>query len=628
LNNDFDRNMQRKLMSRPLASIAGWWFFAALLLPLVFFSETLLLLYETVSDLSTWMMAVWWALACGALVFFLGFPITLVNKSIGVFLLSSFVTLSLTALKLAYLEPFVALSEVAKVSGILAFFAIVWISLTRLNISTKGPSPFLVISVLAIFVGVPVVSSGNVWGGGSSTSLSEKAASACYAAYVDRYADLADAYKRRSRGLTKAEWGKEHYTKMGKSAGRKLPGRCNKKARPILAGSLQSSPEYLSFVDSLSQIELSERPNIYILIFDSLIPKEVAALFFGDGSASYYGLLDEEFVIPQGVTLQDHIPSKASIRSVMWLDMIREQRFKKEARNGEFPGRIDSPLANIFRSNDYSISTGFHREFWGKPGEFVDQWVSPPQVFENTMLCIEPDISLLDSLKGFGICPLIGRYASIPSPAKLINDALSSSPKEDPRERWRQMVLDHIDQASRVTTPQLTFFYIFDPIGHTWKGFSFDKSEDLKKYREHFLQKSAEARTYLSQIISKLRQQDPNAILLIGGDHGSFISLKSKDEGFLLVDKRAVAIALWKSAHRCTGDAEANGFSPNPKGYHTISTVLRSIISCLSADPNSVMRMPLVADVDEDRIYPSWEEFLSRNINEDIRVILKDAISD
>lgn len=607
-------------LSKPLVS---WWLVVSFVLPIIFFSETIVLLQEVAESRSTWLMPVWWVLTCGLVFFFVGLSVSIVSRGFGLLALSLVMVFSFFFLKLEYLQQFVGLSISTKVVAFVAVLIIVFVVMSRSKVTDRAPTAIVIVMMVVVFAGIPVASSKWSSDEGNAERVSERALQACFAAYVDKYADLREAYAARPRGLSKAQWGESHYEKFGKKNKRRLPGNCDYAQFPV---ALDTDAEYLEFFRELEQIELQDKPNIYVLVFDSLAPKDVSELFFGPGSAAYYNVLERDFLLPKGVTMQDYIPSKPSLRSVMWLDTMAPTALWAKTKHGEFSGWADSPFARLFRSNGYQITTGFFREFWPQQGKFVDRWVTLGPAFENTMLCFESEESLVEKLKGFGICSLLGKYSSFPSPQKLISGLFANSSAEAPYERWKRQVLGYLEERSPSADPKIKFLYVFDPIGHTPKGFSF-KDPALREYREYFLAKSKEAEAYLSQIVGRLERADPRAILLVAGDHGTLMSIGSKDRGFATVDKRAVAIALWKSQHPCVGAIEREGFTPNPEGYHTISTAIRSVLSCLAKDPAQVDKLPIVARFPREEIGASWEEFLSRNINDDIRAILNNSMS-
>jgi len=607
-------------LSKPLVS---WWLVVSFVLPIAFFSETIILLEEVAESSSTWLMPIWWIALWGVVFFLGGIFISWLHRTAGLAALVIVAVFSLFFLKFEYIPHFVGLSSAVKLACALVVVAVGFVVVRRLKILERAPSPVLVLATITVFVGIPAASTKWFSHEQSTQRISSRALQACYAAYVDRYSDLRAAYAARPRGLSKAQWGESHYKKFGKASKRRLPGNCGHLHFPA---TLATDAEYLEFFESLEGIEFRERPNIYLIVFDALIPKMVSELFFGEGSAAHYNALERNFLMPQGVTMQDYIPSKPSLRSVMWLDTMAPTALWAKTKHGEFSGWADSPFARLFRSNGYQITTGFFREFWPQKGKFIDRWVTLGPAFENTMLCFESEESLIEKLKGFGICSLLGEYSSFPSPQKLISGFFTNSLNEAPYERWKRQVLGYLEENSPSADPKIKFLYVFDPIGHTPKGFSF-KDPALRKYREYFLAKSKEAEAYLNQIVGRLERADPEAILLVAGDHGALMSIGSKDRGFATVDKRAVAIALWKSQHPCVDTINREGFTPNSEGYHTISTAIRSVLSCLAKDPAQVDRLPIVARFPKEEIGSSWEEFLSRNINDDIRAILNNSMS-
>ncbi|HIE43044.1 MAG TPA: hypothetical protein EYP95_07475, partial [Nitrospinaceae bacterium] len=75
--------------------------------------------------------------------------------------------------------------------------------------------------------------------GGSSSGISEQSSN-LFEAYVNKYGDLAAAYKTNSAGRSKNDWGKNHYCKWGMAEGRTYSGlsaaSCSTVSAPTKAG--------------------------------------------------------------------------------------------------------------------------------------------------------------------------------------------------------------------------------------------------------------------------------------------------------------------------------------------------------------------------------------------------------
>jgi len=90
------------------------------------------------------------------------------------------------------------------------------------------------------------------------------------------------------------------------------------------------------------------------------------------------------------------------------------------------------------------------------------------------------------------------------------------------------------------------------------------------------------------------------------------------------VDRNSVAIGVWKSENPCAKEIGAGRFTPNNSGYHTIPTVVLSLVECLSDNPTILDTLPLVPAFSSDEVGDSWEIFMSRNLSDSLLETFKD----
>ena len=123
--------------------------------------------------------------------------------------------------------------------------------------------------------------------------------------------------------------------------------------------------------------------------------------------------------------------------------------------------------------------------------------------------------------------------------------------------------------------------------GHTPPGFSYESSEQAKAFRDRYRLKSNDAALYLRQIIDHLDTSDPDAILLIFGDHGAFQSSRVKfkdDPRFFVLDRYAILGGIYPP-DRC-----AEYLDPaESRGYMTTLDAVHAIIECLSGGQSALV---------------------------------------
>jgi len=379
------------------------------------------------------------------------------------------------------------------------------------------------------------------------------------------------------------------------------------------------APDFTAF----SEINLLEKPNIYVLLYDSLIPPEVANLFFGRESASYGATIQEHFIQPTGITAQNDVPptrsTKHSIRSVMWLDTAGAKD------HDYFNGVQDSPLSSLFRANNYEVYTGYVSTFWGdEVGSHISDYLhlaSAPMKLEETTLCIDVGDDLIGSLRGFGICKVLGAFSVMPSVKTVL--AHRTQPHEPKKKRrgedWHRVIENHIRMSAYSAAPQFSFFYTFTPIGHAKTAYDHSVAADREQYVKHFTTRSPLARLVIEDIVKVIHETDKNAIVLVAGDHGTLISKKrSPDDPFSLVDRHLISIGLMRTENQCVKKHQQTGFIPNKGGYHTISSALLSVVACLANDISIPERLPTLFRKEFSGVR-SLEEFVQQNIDQELR---------
>ena len=240
----------------------------------------------------------------------------------------------------------------------------------------------------------------------------------------------------------------------------------------------------------------------------------------------------------------------------------------------------------------------------------------------QTTLCIDQGTSIRDDLRGFGICKLLGRYVTLPHLGQLISDLKNITGIDkgtSKNKRWHRAVENQIHLSASERNPQFLFLYTYTPIGHTSaKNYDSNSTDDRNEYRKRFRKQSKLAAKVISDIVTVVKQVDPNAIMVVAGDHGTYVSRRSESVGFKRVDMHSVSINILKSSNKCTAQYGSDDFKTNKSGYHTISTVLLSLISCLARAPNLVENLPLKPRFSAEEIGATFEEFMTRNLTDEV----------
>lgn len=345
-------------------------------------------------------------------------------------------------------------------------------------------------------------------------------------------------------------------------------------------GGAPLTPDQAALLDRYADIRLKDRPNIYLIGFDAMIPREAAAELL-DVAPLAYDLQAREL----GLTVETDVfaaftPSVESFDGIMTFD-------DKSAFSdiGYFAGRSRSPLATLFQANGYRVETGSSIPlYFGTRGPAVDDHVFPAKNAAGDSSLCRFAADAARTLGTFGFCRIFG--ASGPS---LLFD--EETDWRDPAvalfdSTWHQMVLDRIG-APEAGSPRLGIYYYYYPVGHAPNNFDSQDPAQLDRYRERFKVQSDLAALVIAEIHAAVQARDPGAILVFFGDHGTKISRTidwTADTAFWVRDHHAVFYAAdgdtcgapdWPGAYRGTS-------------YTTLGRQAASIARCLAANPEDL----------------------------------------
>ncbi|HEV2516779.1 MAG TPA: hypothetical protein VGV07_16095 [Devosia sp.] len=369
----------------------------------------------------------------------------------------------------------------------------------------------------------------------------------------------------------------------GSTAAGRLIGAAALAVIPLVPVLTQSNPpvppEQVALLDRYAAIRLNERPNIYLIGFDAMIPREAASLLLDLAPLAY-----DESARDLGMSVEDNVfaaftPSSESFDSLMTLD-------DKAAFPGDgyFAGRRPSPVATLFRANGYRVETGSSLPFYfGSAGAGVDEHIFPVKnLFSDSSLCRFAS-ETARAYGTFGLCLLF----SGSEPSLLFDESTDFSDPDVPLfdSVWHKMVLDRI-VAAPDKPPKIGIYYYYYPIGHAPNDFdSFDPSQ-LAQYRHRFKVQADLAARVIHEIVAVVRERDPHAILAFFGDHGVKISrtINWKDDtAFWVRDNHAVFYAAARLGASCAVPDQSRSY--REPTYTTLGRQVASIVRCLSSNP-------------------------------------------
>lgn len=306
-------------------------------------------------------------------------------------------------------------------------------------------------------------------------------------------------------------------------------------------------------LSNIREVSLSKTPNLYFISFDALVPRTLLKKYFDVETTGFHDLFDAKFRRFPNL-FANAVWTKPSLYTLLALDpqVYRTQR----AAAGDaqtFSGRRPSPLLGILRRNGYETTTIYQNTYFGKRrGPWVDNYF----YFSDRTLC-----SLLDEgirrWAFWGYCRWF-------------------------RLDWRSTFLPPVERIVSVDAaggPQFVMAHLYKPF-HASASFRYDDLSDLEGFRAGYLRRIEEAATdYLDRIVRHV-EQDPDAILLVYGDHGMWVSAGVEfgdDPEFFVQDRYGVLGGVFPP------DACAEWFdAAAAPGWMTLLDAVHAVLRCLS----------------------------------------------
>ena len=283
--------------------------------------------------------------------------------------------------------------------------------------------------------------------------------------------------------------------------------------------------------------------NIYLISFDSLVPPSLAQRFVGTepGYADEMAAETELLQLSNGFTWTH--PTKPSLNSILALDPDHFLTDKAN-RMSYFPGQAGTPLLDFLRGRGYRIQTVFGSPYMGpEQGPYVDHYGITK---EADALCTHAASQLVF----FGLCePRI--FAAV---SKRFSDDTVGA--EQAREiGWPDSFFSRIETTARDSDPWFTMTHLYWP-GHTSANYNMNNPDDVAAYRAYYERQSAIAGDLMKRLFDHLRENDPNAVLMLYGDHGTY-SMRGAGPSILepptdpadfddwVVDHLGISLSIW-----------------------------------------------------------------------------------
>lgn len=318
-------------------------------------------------------------------------------------------------------------------------------------------------------------------------------------------------------------------------------------------------------------------PNVYIVSVDSMIPEKIAGKHLGDrfSRLEYANYLRSAGALIFQNVFADRVPTKQSLNALLNLS-IAPYTDDKTNRYNYFSGKSDSIVYRIFRENGYRISSGFAQaSYFGQKGRYVDEYISSNLPDQRFPFC------------EFRLRWYYAQFLGFCSAA----DAVMEKNDTADQSGWPARVLATIkDKASDRGSRWLSFYYIYQPIGHTDLDFSISDKKALMAYGQYFENQTSKLTLILKEFVSTVRSNDPDGIIFIFGDHGPWLSRDVRfesDQQFWVQDRHGVFAAVVGNP-KCP---QGHKF-PSNREFTTPSLILSGLLSCISGDNSMANIMP------------------------------------
>ena len=328
---------------------------------------------------------------------------------------------------------------------------------------------------------------------------------------------------------------------------------------------------------NIRHVEFRRRPNLYFVSFDAIAPRALLRKYMGVETTPLHDVIDARFSRFKNF-FANAIYTKNSLNLLLALDeraydtMIRmKYRIVWRRYPSLFSGEVPSPLFDILKKNGYETTTLFGNTYFGeRKGPFVDRYFT----FQERTVCnlLDPAIR---PVSFWGYCPLV--------------EANRQDSQRPPRQ-VTDLLIDRLSEVSRHDGPQFAMAHIYEP-GHTARSFRYRDEAQLSKYRAQYLDGSAFAAKLLARLLHHLDENDPDAILLVYGDHGPFLAQGVAFEHapeFVVQDYYGILGGIYP-AGAC---AEWFDEPRERQGYLTLLDAAHAVLRCLSGGEWALHQVP------------------------------------
>ena len=322
---------------------------------------------------------------------------------------------------------------------------------------------------------------------------------------------------------------------------------------------------------NIREISFQETPNLYFISFDAITPRALLNKHLQLDTTDFHDLFEERFrrfpnFFVEAVWTVRSLESILSLDATVYVSQLKSLKKSKDDRVflKLFSGQNPSPLFSILRKNGYEITTIYRDPMFGeKKGPYVDNYIT---TYKHTVCgLLDPEIR---ALAFWGYCSRV----------------------ELEKRRWDDRSVARtaapIMKVDVNGGPQFVMAHLNYP-GHIGRSFQRGNANHLETYRSAYLRHSNFAAGILDAIVRHLEENDPGAILLVYGDHGTQVArgIELGDDPTLVVQAHYGALGGVYPREACAAwfdEAEA------VRNHITVLDAVHALLRCLSGGESAL----------------------------------------
>ena len=314
----------------------------------------------------------------------------------------------------------------------------------------------------------------------------------------------------------------------------------------------------------------TQTPNIYLIGIDALAPFDVMnqtlSTNFNFDNIEDQDILSFKNSYGFGTTGR-------TWQSMMFLGF--EDYLKDKDNTLAFSGHRKSLLFEIFKKNNYDIFTGIPIGWWGdKRGKFIDDYllIRGRNDFSG---CMNRN-KILGIPKFYGLCSLVR------DDKKELYRSYYNLFELNPRnfdDKFEKKIIENIGQGNK---PRLYAYHTVRTF-HAESSLNYFDADELSSFRNEYSENFKYIKTFLLSFYNKIKERDPNSIVLVFGDHGvtayrsQWGQVNSENSKDIFLDLYANQIFFLRTNNECsTTDLRYNS------NYSFQFSVILGLIDCLS----------------------------------------------